>query len=129
MKRFDYGYDQLQIIDRYRRVALVRAVSGILNFELDASTKYSNGIIAAMFALHSGASCVILSGINPGSSGHAYNNENLARMHSDTDFRMLQKLMSLHCPIYTADPEVAETTGLPLWPGELSEQGGSFRRE
>lgn len=128
LKRFDYGYDELHIIDRYRRVALVRAVSGILNFELDASTKYSNGVIAAMLALHSRASCVILSGINPRSSGHAYNSENLVRMHGDTDFQMLKTLMSLRCPIYTADPEVAETTGLPLWRGEPSEQEGSFRR-
>jgi hypothetical protein len=46
LKAMRCSYASLTMIDRFRRVALVRAVTGELNFELDASTKYSNGIIA-----------------------------------------------------------------------------------
>ncbi|WP_244564571.1 membrane-anchored protein [Rhizobium sullae] len=115
LRAFDYRCDNLEIIDRYRRVSLVRKVSGVLNFELDASTKYSNGIIAALLALNSNASAVILSGIDPSSAGHAYNHVGLARKHSEPDMNMIRRLIKLGMPIFTADPNVSEATGLPLW--------------
>lgn len=117
LKAMGYSYANLTLIDRYRRVALVRTVTGELNFELDASTKYSNGIIAVLLALHSGARAVILSGINPNSTGHVYNAENLERKHVGKDSAMLKQLMAMGMPIYTADPAVAGDFGLPLWKG------------
>lgn len=118
LKRINYGYDQLSIVDRYSRVALVRAMTGQLNFEIGPESKYSNGIIGVMLALHSGAQRVVISGINPASTGHIYNAENLHRKHSGPDMDALRHMEKLGLPVYTADPEVAKATGLPLWTGE-----------
>ena len=118
LRAFRYSYEALFPVDRYSRVALVRAVSGYLNFELDASTKYSNGIVAVLLALHSGATAVILSGIDPSSSGHAYNTAGLVRKHGGPDMTMIKRLMHLKMPVYTADRNVARGTGLPLWNGD-----------
>ena len=115
LSAFEYGYDELRLMDRYERVELMRCVTGDLNFELDAESKWSNGIIGAVLALHSGARHVILTGINPCSSGHVYNNEDLHRKHATKDQDMLRRLRELQFPVYTADEPVAAATGLPLW--------------
>lgn len=115
---FDYGYDYLQIVDRNRRVALVKAMTGKLNFEVVPESKYSNGVIGVMLALNSGAERVVIAGINPVSTGHIYNSENLRRNHRGPDMDALRHMQQKGLPVYTADPEVAEATGLPLWTGE-----------
>lgn len=117
LSAFNYGYKELIIIDRYSRVSLVRAVAGLLNFELDASSKFSNGIIGVLHALHSGAAAVVISGINPSSTGHAYNTAGLHRKHSGPDMSLIKRLVRLGFPIYTSDNHVADSTGLPLWKG------------
>jgi hypothetical protein len=114
---FEYGYDTLQLIGRYERVALMHKVTGRLNLEIEVDTKWSNGIIAAALALHSGARHVILTGINPQSQGHAYNQLGLPRKHSASDMEALQLFRQQGHPVFTADPEVARATGLPLWEG------------
>ncbi|NTJ42960.1 membrane-anchored protein [Agrobacterium larrymoorei] len=119
LARINYGYDALSMVDRYSRVALVRAMTGKLNFEISPESKYSNGVIAVMLALHSGAERVVISGINPASTGHVYNSENLYRKHSGPDLEALQHMQQKGLPVYTADPEVAKATGLPLWTGEV----------
>lgn len=118
LKAFDYQYEQLRLMDRYERVELMKRVTGELNFELDAESKWSNGIVGAVLALNSGARNVILTGINPKSSGHIYNNEALHRKHATKDLEMLARLREMNCPIYTADETVAEATGLPRWGGK-----------
>lgn len=122
LKDFDYGYQSLHIVDRYQRIALMHKVSGLVNLELDADTKCSNGIIAVMFALLNGASAVIITGINPHSTGHAYNAANLTRKHVRMDSEMLARLIRQGYPIYTADPQVAADVGLPLWQGSAGRQ-------
>ncbi|MGG7576453.1 membrane-anchored protein [Rhizobium sp. Nf11,1] len=117
LEAFGYRCTEAHIIDRYQRIALLHKVSGQLNLELDADTKCSNGIIAVLFALYNGATAVILSGINPNSTGHVYNHANLERKHVRTDSETLVRLVRLGYPIYTADPQVAENVGLPLWQG------------
>ncbi|MBY3465774.1 membrane-anchored protein [Rhizobium laguerreae] len=117
LKAIDYGFGEIHIVDRYQRMALLHKVTGRLNLELDAETKCSNGIIAALFALYNGATAVILSGINPHSAGHVYNGVNLARLHVRMDAEMLARLVGLGYPIYTADPQVSVDIGLPLWRG------------
>lgn len=117
LKAFDYGYDSLTIVDRYQRMALLDRICGFRSDELDAESKCSNGINAALFALYHGAPAVILTGINPQSTGHVYNQENLVRFHRDMDQKVLERLREKGYPVFTADPEVAETSGLPLWQG------------
>ncbi|MDI7862213.1 membrane-anchored protein [Rhizobiaceae bacterium n13] len=121
LEAFDYRYEDLRLIDRYERVELIRQVTGVLNFELEAESKWSNGIIGTVLAIHSGAKNVILTGINPNSSGHIYNNENLNRLHASKDLEMLLRLRDMQCPIFTADEIVARDTGLPLWRNQGTE--------
>jgi hypothetical protein len=116
---FNYRYDQLRLTDQYQRMALHEAVMGKRHSELDNARKFSNGITAVLYALLSGAPAVIISGINPGSSGHVYNDLGLQRLHGDMDRSVLLTLHVRGARIFTADPEVATSTGLPLWPGRI----------
>ncbi|WP_347266804.1 hypothetical protein [Paracoccus sp. (in: a-proteobacteria)] len=112
---FGYGCDSLRLMGRYERIALMRAATGRLNLELEADSKWSNGIVAAALAIHSGARNVILTGINPKSSGHGYNALDLKRLHADSDLEALRLFLARGYPLHTADPGVAAATGLPLW--------------
>src|SRR6476469_1247002 len=76
----------------YQRIALHEAVMGTRHSELDNARKFSNGITAVLYAFNSGASTVVISGINPGSTGHVYNELGLRRLHSDMDSSILLKL-------------------------------------
>ncbi|MFD1328970.1 membrane-anchored protein [Mycoplana ramosa] len=118
LQAFDYQYDSLRIIDRYQRMALLDRLCGFKSEELDRESKCSNGIHATLFALYNGARAVILTGISPQASGHVYNQENLPRFHKDMDQKALQALIDRRHPIFTADPDVSESSGIPLWKGE-----------
>lgn len=118
LKAFDYRYDRLQMVDRYQRMALLDKICGLKNCEMEAESKCSNGVNAVLFALCNGAPSVIITGINPDSGGHAYNQENLARMHVQMDRQILTRLMQKGYPVYTADPAVSKAIGLPLWTGQ-----------
>lgn len=117
LKAFDYRYAELEIVDRYERMALLDKVVGLKSFELDADSKCSNGINAVLFALYNGAAAVIITGINPASGGHSYNQANLARQHVQMDQQVLQRLLHLGYPLYTSDPAVSDAIGIPLWKG------------
>jgi hypothetical protein len=123
LQSFDYAYDKLELVSRDQRTAFLQKVTGILNFEEDTESKFSNGITAVLYALLSGAKTVIISGINPASAGHVYNNLELARNHSQTDKDVLLYLRAQGYAIYTADPSVSEAIGLPLWkaPGKAAQ--------
>lgn len=112
---FNYRYAQLQIVSRYERMAMFNNVTGVLNCEDDLETKFSNGVTAILYAINSGAQSVVISGINPKSTGHVYNDLGLIRHHSHSDGEILQILRKRGYNIYTADPEVALSTRLPLW--------------
>ena len=112
---FNYSYDHVKVINRFKRMAMYEAVMGDLNVEIDDNMKFSNGITAVFYAILSDAKVVIISGINPDSSGHVYNDANLKRLHAGTDKQILQALIDRGYPIYTADHEVAKNSGLPLW--------------
>lgn len=118
LKAFDYRYDALRIVNRYERMALLEKMCGFLSAEIDADSKCSNGINAVLFALYNKAPAVIITGINPKASGHAYNDVNLPRLHQDMDQKVLSALIGKGYPVFTADPGVAETAGIPLWTGE-----------
>jgi hypothetical protein len=119
LQDFNYGYRELRIIDRYQRMALIDRVCGFKTAEVETESKCSNGMNAVLFALVNGAPAVILTGINPAAIGHVYNEVNLPRSHTAMDMTVLQKLMEKRAPVFTADIEVAETTGVPLWRGEI----------
>ncbi|MGY5808009.1 membrane-anchored protein [Rhizobium sp. LEGMi198b] len=120
LKAFDYRYDSLEIVDRYKRMALLDRVGGVKCSELGADDKCSNGINAVLFALYNGATAVIITGINPDSGGHIYNQANLARLHIQRDREILLRLMERGYPVFTADPTVSASLGLPLWEGKAS---------
>ncbi|MBX4994118.1 hypothetical protein ABID08_003603 [Rhizobium binae] len=115
---FNYSYRNLHLVGRYQRIALMHKTTGLVNLELEAETKCSNGMIAVLFALYNGASAVIITGINPHSNGHLYNSANLTRKHTRFDRDILMRLLRQGYPIYTADPHVSEEVGLPLWQGD-----------
>lgn len=115
---FNYSYQKLHLVDRYQRMALLGRLCGFKSLELAAEDKCSNGINAVLFALYHKAPAVILTGINPKSTGHAYNREDLPRLHQNMDLTVLQRLLSDGHPVFTADPEVSASTGLPLWTGQ-----------
>ncbi len=123
LKAFDYGYDKLEIVDRYRRMALLDRVGGVKCSELGADDKCSNGINAVLLALYNGATEVIITGINPDSGGHVYNTENLARLHVRKDREVLERLIERGYPVFTADPAVSQSVGLPLWKGRAKAAG------
>ena len=112
---FDYGYQQLLMMSRYERIALMHEVAGTLNLELDAGTKWSNGVIATALAIQGNAARVILTGIDPMSQGHAYNGLRLSRLHADMDAEALKLFIRKGYPIFTADPWVSKRLDLPLW--------------
>lgn len=118
LQAFDYRYDSLRLIDRYQRMALLDRMCGLKSDELDREDKCSNGIYATLFALYNGAPAVILTGISPQAHGHVYNQENLPRFHKDMDKKALQALRDRRYPIFTADPDVADSSGIPLWRGQ-----------
>jgi hypothetical protein len=117
LRAFAYTADDLVIVGRDNRVALYHQVMGKPNFERDNHQKYSNGITAVLYAFASGAPAVIITGIDPTSTGHVYNDLNLKRLHASTDLEVLQTLHRRGLPLYTADAHVAQKTGLPIWPG------------
>ncbi|MDL2409318.1 membrane-anchored protein [Rhizobium calliandrae] len=125
LKAFDYRYDHLEIVDRYKRMALLDRVGGVKCSELGADDKCSNGINAVLFALYNGATAVIITGINPDSGGHVYNQINLARLHIQRDREILLRLVERDYPIFTADPAVSQSLGLPLWEGKAPARQGS----
>ncbi|NLS15515.1 membrane-anchored protein [Rhizobium sp. P40RR-XXII] len=118
LRAFNYGYDKLEIVDRYKRMALLDRVGGVKCSELGADDKCSNGINAVLFALYNGATEVIITGINPDSGGHVYNTENLARLHVRKDREVLERLIQRGYPVFTSDPGVSQSIGLPLWTGK-----------
>jgi hypothetical protein len=117
LKAFDYQYAELEIVDKYERMALLDKVVGLKSCELNADSKCSNGVNAVLFALYNGATAVIITGINPASGGHSYNQENLARQHVQMDKQVLQTLLRQGYPLYTTDPAVSDSVGIPLWTG------------
>lgn len=117
LRAFDYKYDSLQIVDRYERMALLDRVAAVQSLELDTNSKCSNGINAVLFALHNGASSVIITGINPNSAGHSYNQAGLVREHVQMDKSIVAKLLADKRPLFTADQKVSEELGIPMWTG------------
>jgi hypothetical protein len=112
-----YGYDELHTFGRPARIALYSKVMGTENLEKDSDDRYSNGITAVLFALYHGATDVIISGIDPYSSGHAHGTADRARWHVEIDKQIIDALQRQGKRIFTADPGVADKTGLPLWGG------------
>ncbi len=113
---FDYRYDELMLMSRHERIALMHRMTGRLNLEMEGEAKWSNGVVGAALAIKSGAANVILTGIDPLSKGHKYNSLNLSRMHKETDLEALHTFSEQRLPIFTVDPHVAQSTNLALWP-------------
>ena len=116
---FGYRYDRLHQLSKYHRMALHLAIMRRMNAEEDNSIKFSNGLTAVFYALASGAPAVILTGIDPHSGGHFYNEAARKRLHVETDLGLIEALRRRGAPIFTADAHVARTTGLDLWSAKV----------
>jgi len=110
-----YAYKDLKMLSRNDIMALHEAIFGHPHLEIEAEKKFSNGITAMLYAFNSGARQVIMSGINPASAGHAYNNLNLKRQHASVDVEMIKSLMKQGRSVFTADPDVSDALGIPHW--------------
>ncbi len=110
-----YEYKDLKMLSRNDIMALHEAIFGYPHLEIEAEKKFSNGITAMLYAFNSGARQVIISGINPTSSGHAYNTLNLERQHSTVDTQIIRKLMDGGRQIFTSDALVSDKLQIPLW--------------
>jgi hypothetical protein len=119
LKAFNYDYDRLTIVDRYERMALLDKVANLSSLELDADSKCSNGMNAVLFAFYHGAPAVIICGINPSSTGHSYNVVGLKRQHGDMDRMLIDRLLATGHALFTADPAVSTSMGIPLWTGAM----------
>jgi len=117
---FGYRYDRLHPLSKYHRMALHFAIMGRMNSEEDNYAKFSNGLTAVFYALVSGAPAVILTGIDPHSDGHFYNDDLYKRLHVETDVALIEELRRRGAPIFTADAHVARLTGLNLWSGKTT---------
>ncbi|MET0358383.1 MAG: membrane-anchored protein [Pararhizobium sp.] len=120
LKAFGYGYDDLVIVDRYERMSLLEHMTGRRNTEVRTEDKCSNGLNAVLFALYHGAPQVIITGINPNSTGHSYNQTGLARAHVQMDKTIIEQLLAEGRPLFTADPQVSRDLKIPLWTGETA---------
>lgn len=110
-----YEYEDLKMLSRNDIMALHEAIVGYPHLEIEAEKKFSNGIVAMLYAFNSGAQQVIMSGINPASSGHAYNTLNLKRQHSTVDTQIVRKLVGGGRQIFTSDALVSDNLQIPLW--------------
>lgn len=112
-----YYYDQLFLLKNSERMEMHYRLLGKLNLERTRDERFSNGLTGVLYALSNGAPSVILSGISPHSTRHVYNSANLTRQHSATDATVLRALVARGYPIFTADQDVSDKIGVPLWPG------------
>lgn len=115
---FRYGFDTLRLIGQYHRTRLAEAVLGRVICEGDNEAKFSNGITAVLYAFYNGAPFVVITGIDPFSSGHVYNSLDKERLHTNMDVQILRELSDRGLPLFTSDPTVAESVGLRLWTAE-----------
>jgi len=112
---FGYSFDELYMVTRYERMALLDKVCGIKTTEVDVRRKCSNGINAVLFALYHGAPAVIISGINPSSAGHSYSSSDLPRLHAETDRQIIKMILSRGLPLFTSDARVSKENNIPIW--------------
>ncbi len=117
---FNCGFSDLRRIGQYHRTRLAESVLGRIISEGDNEAKFSNGITAVLYAFHNNAPAVVITGIDPFSSGHVYNTLNKERLHTNMDVQILRELSQRGLPLFTSDPRVSESVGLPLWEGAQS---------
>ncbi len=115
LTNMQYDYNDLRLLSRNDIMALHEAIFGHPHLEIEAEKKFSNGITAMLYAFNSGAQKVIMSGINPASAGHAYNDLNLKRQHASVDVEVIQSLVKQGRSVFTADPDVSDALGIPHW--------------
>jgi hypothetical protein len=113
-----YDCDDFEIIERSQRSKFLRSAMKARYHELIKEEKVSNGIFLAFYALMCGAGPVVITGIAPNSTGHAYNDLGLRRKHVDADARALRLMCKQSPNVFTADEAVAKAFDIPLWTAE-----------
>lgn len=117
LREMDYGCDSFEIVTRLQRSKFLREFLQTRYYDLVKSEKTSNGVFMIAYGIACGASPLVISGIAPNTTGHAYNDLGLPRKHQESDAQALKRFLARGYAIYTADPAVSEAFDLPLWKG------------
>ncbi len=111
LKLLRYGYENLFVISPDQRKQIIASV---LNNNYETIPKPSNGVFLAILAIYLGAEEVLMSGFSLTKAGHAYNDMNMKRSHSNEDREILRRIIEIGLPIFTNDPEFSNESGLVL---------------
>lgn len=125
LRGMDYGYGSMQHVTRLQRSKFRRRFMRTRYYDRVKSERVSNGIFLVEYALACGAAPVVITGIAPNTTGHAYNELGLPRRHADADAKALQHMVGRGDPVFTADPGVAEAFAIPLWPPAARPSAGT----
>lgn len=106
-----YSYERLTILTPHDREKITASLIGRGR---EASGKASNGVFLALLCVYLGASKVVMAGFSFSRQGHAYNQKNLVRKHSEADATLLISAREAGLPLYTNDREFSAEAGLPL---------------
>jgi hypothetical protein len=109
----------VEIVDHWQRSKLTYHVLGQHAAISSGHDKISNGVFAALLAIYSGARPVVLAGISLSKGGHSYNNLNTERYHVNADAAALSLANRRGLPLFAADRDLAEESGLSVWNGRV----------
>ena len=115
LRELGYSYNSLQTMSFLERAYLIEAVTGVRRFGYKRADRISNGLVAACYAIASGAAELILSGISAEhEGGHPYQSTEKTNPHHENDRAAIEILAKKYKFIKTTEASLSTTTGLPL---------------
>lgn len=87
LKKINYKSRNVAVLPPSSWQSIVCEVMGDENVEM--AKNISTGVFCVLLAIYSGASYVVVSGIDPGTDGHSYSSINRGREHKSADARVL----------------------------------------
>lgn len=94
LRSLDYSYHNINCLGPAEWRAILLDVLGTEHMYL--SKNISTGVFCVILALYLNSGKVVVSGINPDSTGHSYSSSNIWRQHSDSDKDTLLFLENNH---------------------------------
>ncbi len=116
LRAIGYHYESMATVGHWQRAKVVLRATGRNMAAGSGKRKVSNGIFAALWASHSGACPVVMSGFSFTRDGHAYDRCGYKREHVSIDKKALELAGRKGLPLYAADSNFARESGLPKWP-------------
>jgi hypothetical protein len=117
LRSIDYEFSKLTILSHWQRSNIWYRVLQHYEATPSGCRKISTGVFTALFALHSGAAPVVLSGFSLTRPGHSYDPRG-RNFHVKADLFALETAARKKLPLFAADRGLSGETGLPLWSGE-----------